>query len=398
MPSPFGDLLRSRTRPEFAVTPAAATWDFTVFRLAGRNREAFACVPCVQLATFLDRLDTGRLDAVVGDFLGAPAAGTVLVSHDQTALSALWDWAVLGASLLPSGHGPAAMLTPALGTRPLPRSSARHGKPAALVAPTGTLAAASVSPAAEPAVASVPRPVGRRRRFRAAVLAVLLPLVAIAAAALAGAFGGGEPSPVAIVTGPPTPSPPAPPTSGMTSPATETTTGSATTVVNPTLPVPTTAVCAGDQGHRDFGPDQPSRRHDGPSRHHDADEQHHDHDDDHPGSAAHVVGRRRDLGGSRLRAATAGGHRLGGLDGAVPQRDGRRCDDLGLAASRCNREHDSGDRRYVGPRGARGRRRLRGRVQLGRRQRHRPDDDLGAERLIRALEGGRAALPLFGRR
>lgn len=40
--SPFGDLLQPRRRPGYEVTPVAATWDFTVFRLAGPVREAFA--------------------------------------------------------------------------------------------------------------------------------------------------------------------------------------------------------------------------------------------------------------------------------------------------------------------------------------------------------------------
>ena len=48
-PSPFGAILVPRRRPAFAVTAEAATWDFTILRLRGRRRDAFASVPGARL-------------------------------------------------------------------------------------------------------------------------------------------------------------------------------------------------------------------------------------------------------------------------------------------------------------------------------------------------------------
>ena len=217
--SPFGDVVEPRVRPGFDVTPVAATWDFTVFRLDRMAREAYACVPGPQLGTFLTRLDAGALDGIVINFVEGDPTGSVLFAHDQTAVPGLWDRAVIGPDLLPYER-PAAVAGAVIDD-PAPASFVRRGKAAvvlpapAAIPPQPVVAVgepppvpAAIPPPApppEPARPSAPPPPlrpARRRPARVAVLALLTLLLAGGAAALAGVFGSGEPAGVAIVSGP----------------------------------------------------------------------------------------------------------------------------------------------------------------------------------------------------
>ncbi len=220
--SPFGDVVEPRARSEFDVTPVAATWDFTVFRLDRMARQTYACVPGSHLGTFLERLDAGSLDDIVIAFLDGRPTGSVLFAHDQTGVAGLWDRAVIGPDLLPYER-PAAVVAGPIIDVPAPASYVRRGK-AAVVLPTPAaityqpIFAVGEPPAVPPsepptAPARSPAPLPplrrghRRRPARVAVLAVLTLFVAGGAAALAGVFGNGEPTGVAIVSGAPAPSP-----------------------------------------------------------------------------------------------------------------------------------------------------------------------------------------------
>lgn len=214
--SPFGDVVEPRTRSGFEVTPVAATWDFTVFRLDRMARKAYACVPGPQLETFLERLDAGALDDIVTNFLEDGPSGSVLFAHDQTAVPGLWDRAVVGPDLLPYERPVAEVAAPISGD-PAPALYVRRGKAGVALPTPATVPAQPISavvgpptaprpgPTPEPARPPAPlppmRPSRRRRPARVAVLAILTLFIAAGAAALAGAFGGGDPSGVAIVSG-----------------------------------------------------------------------------------------------------------------------------------------------------------------------------------------------------
>jgi plastocyanin len=219
-PSPFGDMLAPRRRPGLEVVPEAATWDFTVFRLTGPDRRAWACVPGSQLGPFLQRLDSGALDDVLTGFLAAPPAGRVLASHGDTAEAGLWDEAVIGPDLLPYEGGAVPPATAG--------GFVRLGKAAAAAAPPPPAAAVppARTPAPQPTVVTDERPAtptpaatpGRRGR-RPAILvgALLLLLLAVTAAAMAGVFTGRGTSGVDIVADQATSSTSPPPTSTSTS-------------------------------------------------------------------------------------------------------------------------------------------------------------------------------------
>lgn len=237
--SPFGDLLERRVRTGFEVTPAAATWDFTVFRLAGPAREGYASVPGAQLRAFLDRLDAGLLDGLFGTFLEGAPTGSVLLAHEQTTVPALWDRAVIGPDLLPYERSARESAPPAFDPRPPPMSYVRRGKAAAILSqlptplvppaplapppappppapPTPTTPPPVTPPVTPPAVIPPPEPLGsplpslrparrRRRRARVLVVGVLTLFVAGAAAALTAGIGGREQDKVAILTSPAAP-------------------------------------------------------------------------------------------------------------------------------------------------------------------------------------------------
>jgi hypothetical protein len=158
--SPFGDLLQPRRRPGYEVTPVAATWDFTVFRLAGPARETFACVPGPQLGAFLERLDGGHLDELLKASLDADPTASVLVAHEQTAVPGLWDRVVIGADLLPDERTEvdAVAPAPAFGVRPSP-TYVRRGKAAVVLSPpTEPLRAVPIAASGGQPVAPPPAP------------------------------------------------------------------------------------------------------------------------------------------------------------------------------------------------------------------------------------------------
>jgi hypothetical protein len=106
-PSPFGALLARRDRGSFAVEPALATWAFTVFRLHGPSRSAYACVPSARLSRFLDMLDDGRLDLVLAADVRSAPSGRVLAHFGQTEQPGLWDEVGIPTDLLHPERAPA---------------------------------------------------------------------------------------------------------------------------------------------------------------------------------------------------------------------------------------------------------------------------------------------------
>ena len=74
----FGAILTPRQRPGFVVAAEIATWDLTVFTIAGSGRTAYAAVPRATLGRFLRLLDHGRLDGTIRAYLAAEPAGRVL--------------------------------------------------------------------------------------------------------------------------------------------------------------------------------------------------------------------------------------------------------------------------------------------------------------------------------
>ena len=70
---PFGDVLRTRRRPNVALAPVMVTWPLNVFIVAatGSRRPAFAVVPREWLGAFLDGFDRGELDSTLRGYAGA---------------------------------------------------------------------------------------------------------------------------------------------------------------------------------------------------------------------------------------------------------------------------------------------------------------------------------------
>ncbi len=271
-PSPFGAILVPRSRPGFDVAAEAATWDFTVLRLRGRRRDAFASVPGALLDAFLRDLDAGRLDDLLLGFLDAGPTGRVLDARRQALTPDLWDDAVIGPDLLPYERSAADPGTPLVA--PAPDHTARHGKVAvpassavavvqerARAVPGGPShppsapqqpAGAPPPPAAAPPPAHTPvpapeppiRPHRPHRRQRVWVVAgTLLALVlAGAAAALTGALSDGGPTQVEVVAGPPGTSP----TTASVPPAsvTEPAAGDTTSTGPPTTVAPITTIAS----------------------------------------------------------------------------------------------------------------------------------------------------------
>ncbi len=126
--SPFGDLLVPRYRRPFNVAAELATWDVTVFAIAGHWRRAYASIPRVSLRRFLSSLDRGELDEVIEAYLEAPATGRLLAARDQAAEPGLYDAIAT----------PAAVLTPEpVVSGPVSSASDRPGKAVGIVE-TGT--------------------------------------------------------------------------------------------------------------------------------------------------------------------------------------------------------------------------------------------------------------------
>lgn len=96
-------------RPAFRVTPVLATWDFTVFRIEGQ-RTVYANVPRWALRDFARKLQRGKLDAIVAEYLRARSVRRVLAQRTETALPGLFDDLTgTPADLLPRERPPAGV-------------------------------------------------------------------------------------------------------------------------------------------------------------------------------------------------------------------------------------------------------------------------------------------------
>jgi hypothetical protein len=235
---PLGGAAKSYRRPDFSLTPVAATWDFTLFALDGPSRRAFVSIPRDAFAAFRSGLDAGGFDDVLQRFLVAEPAGRRLTARADALIPGLWD--ELGAlqELLPAEYDPAtARLTTAgafAGVTPgLARSKPRPLKPILVpFAPAHESAPPLPIPAAPqpkpepppPVVPSAPqRAPSSGSGFPSRPLVVLAGLAAAAVLAVAGAVASGAiggspavatltPSATASATGTPSPTATAPAT------------------------------------------------------------------------------------------------------------------------------------------------------------------------------------------
>lgn len=163
-PNAFERVTRNRTRPGYRVEPVAIAWNAVVFALKG-DREAIACIPRSALGTFVDDLDSGRLDDTIREFLASPPAGRVLRNSDQTTDARLFD----------SLESPGAVVPPE-------RSPGRLGRFGGAGTPTGS------------------RPNKRARRPRRFVVAAAIVVVALVGGGVAIAARGGKSTTVAATT------------------------------------------------------------------------------------------------------------------------------------------------------------------------------------------------------
>lgn len=114
--------LHPPSRPDFEIDPVSGTWDFTAYsvRPRGGGDPAIVTIPDDRVERFLDELETGGLDDLLGGYLAAePREGRVLASSDQTATPGVYDSVSPGPRLLPIDH---------LGIGPGELSSLREGK------------------------------------------------------------------------------------------------------------------------------------------------------------------------------------------------------------------------------------------------------------------------------
>ncbi|MFA5883800.1 MAG: hypothetical protein WDA60_08120 [Acidimicrobiia bacterium] len=81
-PSPLGDVVRARVRPDFVADAVTATWDVTVFclRARRRSRTAYASIPRASLGSFLRALDHGELDDLIDRYLAVDPADRPLAT------------------------------------------------------------------------------------------------------------------------------------------------------------------------------------------------------------------------------------------------------------------------------------------------------------------------------
>lgn len=202
-------------RPAFRVTPVLATWDFSVFRFEGQ-RTVYANVPRWALQDFNRKLQTGKLDAVVAEYLSARSARRVLAQRSETALPGLFDQLTdTPADLLPRERPPAGVA----GVRPgKAMESTRQGKLPGRpgkrpVAPAGQAQAVPQAPLARSAEAKQPTPAPRPAWLflgGALVVALLAAVLTVTLATNGNGDGdpGRTPSPVvSAVGGRTTPSP-----------------------------------------------------------------------------------------------------------------------------------------------------------------------------------------------
>ena len=100
---PFGDVLRTRRRPNLALAPVMVTWPLNVFIVAatGSRRPAFAVVPREWLGAFLDEFDRGDLDSILRGYAGARRLASRAGSWRDAREPGLYDDLPSRARLLP---------------------------------------------------------------------------------------------------------------------------------------------------------------------------------------------------------------------------------------------------------------------------------------------------------
>ena len=117
-------ILNPGKRPDFDVEPVSGTWDYTAFEVrsdtppvegpkpAATARRAIVNVPAPQIESFLDELDRGTLDGVIGEYLAAEPSDRVLASSEQTTTPGIYDSVDPNPQLLPTdytGVGPGSV-------------------------------------------------------------------------------------------------------------------------------------------------------------------------------------------------------------------------------------------------------------------------------------------------
>ncbi len=103
--SPFGSVLGLVATDGLALEAVAATWDYTVVRVALDGRQAYASIPRDSLASFVDGLAGATLAGALSDYVGSGPFGRGLVAHSQTAQADMWD-DVRTAGLVAPERGP----------------------------------------------------------------------------------------------------------------------------------------------------------------------------------------------------------------------------------------------------------------------------------------------------
>ncbi len=102
--------LRPRRRPaaKLELAPVMVTWESVIFLLIGkrRRRRAFAAVPRRLLPRFVELLEAGELDGILGNYLQHARGDRVLSSHEQSLSPGLFDRVTSRGALLPSERDP----------------------------------------------------------------------------------------------------------------------------------------------------------------------------------------------------------------------------------------------------------------------------------------------------
>ena len=101
--TPFGDVLKVRSRPGFDLAPVMVTWPLTVFMAAdsAAKRSAFVAVPREWLVPFLRSLDRGDLDSPLRRYVAARRGRARAVSWHDVQQPGLFDNVPSRLGLLP---------------------------------------------------------------------------------------------------------------------------------------------------------------------------------------------------------------------------------------------------------------------------------------------------------
>ncbi len=223
--SPFGDVLRARSRGPLRVEPVIATWDTTVFAISGGVRSIYAAVPRASLRRFLDGLDRGLMDAVLAAYERHPS-GRRLDGWLEAVRPGLYDDIAVATSFIaPEFVYDATTGLPVVSTVPADRGGDdRAGKPAFIVE--------------EPTTAMPKKP---RRPWVPWIVGTLIGLTVLVGGGLVLTDGGRPgltPTPSAPLLVTPAPSPGIPSAPPATSPSA---TGPQTATPGPTPAAPSEA-------------------------------------------------------------------------------------------------------------------------------------------------------------